>query len=177
MGRQEIPEECKNMSRRKREIKWTLILPQQFPLLCTRRWKRGNVLSHIHFSLNTWLGWEQYPGPPYCLVYQLGRNVQDFVERQLFISFHPSAKDICLSCKGRDKRKCLARHLEQTNNLESWKCMCMWPTVNNVAVTPFLMSKGGYFCHQPPVSHKGGLCKLLCLSVDSACNAKTNWKT
>lgn len=52
----------------RREIKWTLILPQQFPFLSTRRWKRSNVLSDIYFSLNTRLefcsgrrgpGWEE----------------------------------------------------------------------------------------------------------------------
>lgn len=37
----------------RREIKWTLILPQQFPLLSTRRWKSSNALSDIYFSLNT----------------------------------------------------------------------------------------------------------------------------
>lgn len=64
---------------------------------------------------------ERYPGAPYCLVYQLVRYVQDWVDRELInclFPFTPLLEMLCLDCKGReeDRRKCWARHLEQVNN-------------------------------------------------------------
>lgn len=63
-----------------------------------------------------WLRGEQYPGAPYCLFYQLGRNVQDRVDWELIsclFLFTPQLEVQSLGPEGseEDRRKRWARHL------------------------------------------------------------------
>lgn len=128
-----------------------------------------------------WLGkGERHPGEPCCLVYQLGRNVEDLVNGELInCLFSPSfpIEDAAFepwrgrSQEGRDKVCCAAfRAGEQCSGQRAYTCArvcvqtCMRLTVNNVAGRPTGASAGGCFCQQAHVSHRGPRW-LLCLSV------------